>query len=113
MPLNLAVFNSIANAAGLFGPILIGSVVHHTCSYNVAFVVMGVVLMFGGLLTLTVKDCASEREVMAGLSVELTAATDKVAIADRGNPGSGLTGAGVHEEDGMVSPRDVDIADEL
>lgn len=49
-------FNSIGNISGLFGPWLLGVVVGRTCSYNMAFYIMGAVLSTGGLLVHLVED---------------------------------------------------------
>jgi hypothetical protein len=52
----LVQFNSVGNVAGLFGPWVIGVVVGRTCSYNLAFYIMGTVLLCGGGLVQLVKD---------------------------------------------------------
>lgn len=49
-------FNSVGTVAGLFGPLLLGVVVGRTCSYNIAFYIMGAVLAVGGLLVHLVED---------------------------------------------------------
>jgi hypothetical protein len=56
LPLNLALFNSVGNIAGIIGPLLMGVVVGATCSYNAAFVTLGVVLMLGAGLVFLVKE---------------------------------------------------------
>lgn len=70
MPFNLAVFNSLGNVAGFFGSLLLGVVVDRTCSYDAAYVTMGVVLIGGGALALTVADrpagAAHETEALNG-----------------------------------------------
>jgi hypothetical protein len=53
-------FNSVGNTAGLFGPWLLGVVVGRTCSYNVAFYIMGGLLCLGGLLVHLVEDAPKE-----------------------------------------------------
>lgn len=49
-------FNSIGNISGMFGPLLLGVVVGRTCSYNLAFYIMGIILCMGGLLVHLVED---------------------------------------------------------
>ena len=49
-------FNSVGNFSGLLGPPLLGVVVGQTCSYNLAFYIMGVLLALGGLLVHLVED---------------------------------------------------------
>lgn len=59
LPLNLAVFNSIGNIAGLFAPWLIGLVVQQTCAFDWAFYIMGGVLIAGGVLAFCMTDEAA------------------------------------------------------
>jgi predicted MFS family arabinose efflux permease len=62
MPISLALFNSVGNVAGFFGSMLLGVVVDATCSYDGAFILMGIVLMIGGLLVLAVQEVGGKGE---------------------------------------------------
>jgi MFS family permease len=116
MSLSLAVFNSIANLAGLFGPMLMGSVVHRTCSYDVAFIVLGVVLMLGALLALTVEDSVEECDhaaVLTGLAVEMSTGPEKGGTGYQSAPSISPERSEGNKARGMGSHADMDIADEL
>ena len=84
MPFNLAVFNSIGNVAGFFGSLLLGVVVSRTCSYNAAYVIMGVVLMLGGLLALLVQDKGDKRRGAPGADLHGDAMA--MELVQRGSP---------------------------
>ena len=71
MPLNLALFNSIGNVAGFFGSLMLGVVVDRTCSYDAAYVIMGVVLIIGGIIVLTVREGPADRGKTAGAIASL------------------------------------------
>jgi hypothetical protein len=53
-------FNSLGNIAGFFGPWMLGVVVQKTCSYSIAYYIMGAFLGAAGLLTHLVRDSPKE-----------------------------------------------------
>lgn len=54
-------FNSVGNSSGLFGPWLLGEVVGRTCSYNLAFYIMGGFLAAAGVLVHLSEDKAGSK----------------------------------------------------
>ena len=62
--------NCCSVLGNIAGSMLLGVVVDKTCSYNAAYVIMGIVLIAGGVLALAVADrpagAAHEREALNG-----------------------------------------------
>lgn len=110
LPLNLAVFNSIGNFAGLLGPWLMGYVVGRTCSYDAAFIALGVVLALGGLLATRLEDRGAARG--DGDGVPTAAATVALAELVHGE-GVACNGAVKINGSGEAEPVPLDSLDEM